>query len=255
MDPKNFVTALELAELPSESVLDIQANYPSFGFPGESREKKEQGFVDCGSLVSFTENLSGQNKEDVLYSTLLAQLAANKKYHRETQHNEWYKRYMEVLENVGWVAQRLKFDQYKSRQGSFEISEVVIELLTSLVGDDNPHMISVVKKTLKALQKPSSDAIKLFGSNSSSAKSGNFQIVPCTLDKSGQVTVGFIGCYFEASEVDRRFLFFTYHDSKIKLCKSADRFTLNEKVYEEVRDIVRKKIGDKAKRFLVDVDI
>ena len=97
MDRKSFVAALELPEL-GESVLAIQTTL------GELPKKKEQGFVDCGSLVSFTENLSEQNKEDVLNSTLLAQLAANKKYDRKTQHDEWYTFYMKVLENVGWVA-------------------------------------------------------------------------------------------------------------------------------------------------------
>ena len=132
---------------------------------------------------------------------------------------------------------------------------MVIELLVSLVGEGNPNMISVAKKTLEALQKSSSDTIRLFSSSSSSAKSGNFQIVPCTLDKSGQVTVGFIGCYFEASKVDYRFLFCTYNDSDIKLFKSADFFTLNEKVYEGVRDTVLQKLGKNAESFLNNLDI
>lgn len=222
MDPiLTFVASLDL----DESRYNQTTYVLDKSHAGTLRERKEQGFVDCGSLVSFTENLSGQNKEDILNSTLLAQLAADKKYNRETQHDEWYKFYMKVLERVGWVEQNLTFDQYKSKQSSFEISEVVIELLVSLVGEGNPQMIDVVKKTLEAL-KNSSATIKLFGSNSSSTKSGNFQIVPCTLDKSGQVTVGFIGCYFQASNVDRSFLFFTYNHSDIKLFKSANFLTL-----------------------------
>lgn len=162
---------------------------------------------------------------------------------------------MNVMANVGWVAQSLKFDRYTSKQSSFEISKVVIELLLSLVGEDNPDMKMVATKTLEALQKSSSDTIKLFGSNSSSTKSGNFQIVPCTLDKSEQVTVGFIGCYFEAEKVDHHYLFFTYNDTNIKLSKSADFLTLNEKVYERVRYTVLEKLGKDAKAFLKDLNI
>lgn len=36
-------------------------------------------------------------------STLLAQLAANKKFDRETDTANWYSEYANVLETVGWV--------------------------------------------------------------------------------------------------------------------------------------------------------
>ena len=163
--------------------------------------------------MSFTENLSGQNKEDVLNSTLLAQLAANKKYDRKSQHDEWYMFYMKVLENVGLAMHglrrvsnlistsksraRLKFQKWLSSCSCHWLEKTI-----------PTYMKSLVKKTLAALQK-SSSYHHVVWLNSSSAKSGNFQIVPCTLDKSEQVTVGFIGCYFEASNVNYRFLFFT----------------------------------------------
>ena len=44
-----------------------------------------QGFVDAGSLVTFTSDISEQHRSDVLYSTLLAQLAADKESDRLTK--------------------------------------------------------------------------------------------------------------------------------------------------------------------------
>ena len=129
-----------------------------------------------------------------------------------------------------------------SKQSSFEISKVVIELLVSLVGESNFTFKSALEKTLEAVQKSSSDTTALFGYNSCSAKSGNFQIVLDTLGNQGQVTVALIACYFEAEKVDYGFLFSTYNDSNIKLFTSAEFLILNEEVYEEIRDDIAKKL-------------
>ena len=51
---------------------------------------QEQSYVDAGSLVSFTNRLSTQNKEDVLNGTLLAQLAADGVADRMKQKETWY---------------------------------------------------------------------------------------------------------------------------------------------------------------------
>ena len=46
---------------------------------------QEQGFVNGGSLASFTRQLSSVHRSDVLNSTLLAQLAASKYYDRNKE--------------------------------------------------------------------------------------------------------------------------------------------------------------------------
>ena len=125
MDPKKFVDSLEL-----EDLSDLPSNTVTLS------DGKKQGLVDAGSLVSFTANLTGQQKQDVLYSTLLAQLAANKKYSRFNDTKQWYEFYNNVLEKVGWVMQNYHFDEYKSHQADFKISQVTLELLSAFVGGE-----------------------------------------------------------------------------------------------------------------------
>ncbi len=43
-------------------------------------DKKAEGYVVTGSVVAFTEELSGQDKVDVLNTLLIAQLAADVKF-------------------------------------------------------------------------------------------------------------------------------------------------------------------------------
>lgn len=184
---------------------------------------------------------------------MLAQLAANKKYDRFTQAEDWYKFYTDVLGNIGWVMQSLKFDKYSSTQQDFKISQVVLQLLSALAGGDE-ELINVVKETLDGLAK-SPEGVTLFSSNSTSENHGNFQILPCTVDKSNQVNVCFLGSSFQASQVDSNYFFFTYSKQDITLFKSGQVFTLNEDVYAQVREEVKKKLGKRAKDFVHNLDI
>jgi len=216
-------------------------------------ENKEQGAVAAGSVVSFTEDLKSQCKEDVLNGTLLAQLAANKKYNRYKDTQNWYKFYIEVLENIGWNIGQFNFRQYNSEQESFQISEVVESLIIQLTGNNSAFVVTVVK-TLAALQMSTSGR-KIFGSTSVSGQNGNFQIVPCATDKNGDVIAAFLGGFFSADFMTKDYFFVTWRKQKIKLFYSTQMLTLNESVYGRVREKVKEKLGDNAKKFIEDLDI
>ena len=69
----SFVKQLELAPMAEDEVqLALRAKSSAV------KEQKEQGFIDARSLVAFTKKISCVRKSDVLNSTLLAQLTADK---------------------------------------------------------------------------------------------------------------------------------------------------------------------------------
>lgn len=223
---------------------------PSEGSP---EDEDDTAFVDAGSLASFTSQLNGQQKQDVLNSTLLAQLAANKKYNRFDHPDDWYQFYTNVLSNIGWVLEGLSFDKYNSSANEFQISEVVLEFLSALTGGKE-ELVKVVKGTLDSLQK-SKERLTLFSSNSTSGNCGNFQALPCTVDKSNQITVGFTGFHFTAKQVANDYLFVTYSSQDITLFMSGQVFTLNEEVYAKVRNHVVDKLGKNANDFIDRLNI
>ncbi|XP_022778787.1 uncharacterized protein LOC111320379 [Stylophora pistillata] len=211
-----------------------------------------QGKVVAGSLASFTHNLSGQQLEDVQNSTLFAQLAATKKYPKKEQATDWYEFYGYVLGKLGWILQGFSFDEYKSSADSFKLSEVTLELLSAMIGEDK-QLVSVVKDTLDSLKK-SPEGLTLFNKNSTSSNNGRFQILPCTVTN-GQVSLAFIGAYFKANKVSSDYFFFSYNFQEIQLHKSTQVFTLNEDVYMQVRQGVINRLGKRAKDFVHNLDI
>lgn len=60
--------------------------------------------VDAGSLLSFVEGLSVQEREDVLYSVQLAQRAATGQFDRFTQTHLWYQKYSKCWKT--WAGRR-----------------------------------------------------------------------------------------------------------------------------------------------------
>ena len=218
----------------------LSADVPSLPTDGQA-----EGYVCNGSLVSFVSNLTGQQKQDVLDSSLLAQLAANKKYDREKDTENWYKFYTKVMENVGWVIQGFQFNKHESKQSDFKLSQLPLEILSGLVGG-TAEILKVLKATLDVLAK-SSEGVTLFGSNSTSDKNGNMLVMPCTVDKSNQITVSLMGFIFEADSSADNYFFFTWKSQHIKLYKSSQTCTLNEDAYADVRDDVREKLKGKRK--------
>lgn len=246
MDPVSFVKSLDLGPY-------------SGGFHGRSgrfrgsgpitADNKKEGFVDAASLASFVSNLKGQQKDDVLCSTLLAQLVAFKEYEDSSQLSEWYKLYANVMGNIGWVMQDMVFEEYKSSSTRFKIADVVVEILSELVGPSE-ELVKLVKATIMAL-KDNEDGLKLFGSKSTQKKKPIFQLLPCTVDKTNnQVNVAFIGCYVEVSGDAENYFFFDYTEEDIQLWYSRHVFTLNETVYAQVREEVIKKLGNSRLEYI-----
>ena len=215
--------------------------------------QKPKAFVDGGSLVAFVAGVSGQNREDVLNSTLLAQLAADKAHSREDDVMSWYSFYSNVLGKVGWVTQGYNWEKYTSKKMSFTMDEAVLELAaTALTGQEE----LAVGAALDAMRKlPKEDGrIKLFDHSSSSDQAGNFQISVCSEDN-GAVAMKTMAFYYDAEQQDTTVLFFNFNSASTTLTQATNAQTLNSQVYANVRDNVVTKLGDKAKSFVLDLDI
>ena len=89
----------------------------------------EQGYVNLGSLQSFTTSLTAQEKEDVINSILLAQLTATRMYSRETEYSEWYRIYVQALTKLGWMVDSYRFMEYIPTGSTINLTEATLKLL------------------------------------------------------------------------------------------------------------------------------
>lgn len=241
---REFISSLELTREPSNKLARGKVS---------SENEGNTAFVDDGSLVSFVSGLSALHRSDVLDSTLLAQLAANKRFDRYENTDDWYKFYLEVLENVGWVVQSFEFTQYEAEGTSFTMDKVVLEILRSIATQDEEQIIQSTIDALEALD-DGSGALVLFDDSSSSQTQGSFQISIATEDD-GNVAMKLGAYYFSAEKVTTRFLWFQYSKTEIEMFKGAQQVVLNESVYSQVRDTVIEKLGDSSHEFIAELEI
>lgn len=245
----DYVASLAIAAPESAAPKSARsATGPTFTDEGDA------AFVDAGSAVSFVSGLTPERQRDVLNSTLLAQLAANKKYDREKATEQWYGFYREVLENLGWVVGNFGFKRFEASGTSVRMDKAALEVIKAIATGNE---LLVLTSTLDALDKanPDSDQIRLFEGNSSSGEDGNFQLATATQDDSGNVSMALGAFYFKADEHRGRFLFWSWSTNSINFYFSTQRVVLNEEIYRTVRQAVVAKLGDHAQTFVDDLEI
>ncbi|GBE89957.1 hypothetical protein SCP_1702830 [Sparassis crispa] len=217
---------------------------------GSKRAAKGSGAVNAGSTQSFVGNLSELNKEDVLNSTLLAQLAANTA--SPDDKTKWYKKYKEVLENVGWVVSDFTFKELDNANSYGSVDQAILAILKGYL---EGNALEVFKATIDAMKNPvNSGANNLFQTNAWKGQSADF-LVGVATESNNDVQFR-IGTYtYQAQGSRGNVLFFKFGHESVKFMYSTQNMVLNEKIYAKVRDAVINKLGGHIEKYIDDLDI
>lgn len=231
----DFVSSLHLA---TPRGVPLKASRPDVA------DDEPAGYVDCGSLVSFVAGVPAQHQTDVLDSTLLAQLAASARHDRETQPEDWYKYYADVLRGIGWVAYDFAFDRYHPQGADFTADKVIEGVLEGVATADEMVVVEATIAAVKALN--SGDALlSVWENNSRDLTSGNFQIaVASSLD--GDVALKFGAFLFDTDTSVTDVLTFQFPSTSTNFLTSREMLVLDEEVYQQVRAAVEKQLGKRA---------
>ncbi len=239
-------------------VKDLEIKTPVAGFPisrdvMQVSEGVEQSFLNAKSLVSFVSEVNGQRRSDVLNSVLLAQLAANKQFPEEAQILDWYKAFVKVLNNLGWTIEAAEFSSFVSSSTIFEVENAIIDILTAAFGGT---FQSVIIKTLGAIKSLSdtNGKITAFEKNTHSLSKGAFQI-GLAKEENGTVSLQLGTFLLTSSNEIKKILFFKSSKDKTRLDYTSRQGTLNEEVYNNIRQPVMDKLGGKVTEFIAEVEI
>lgn len=241
----DYIRSLDIADLP----LDISRFVPT----RVTETDKDSAYVTAGGIVSFVAGLTTQQKEDVLNSTLLAQLAANKAFDRETKTKEWYGKYHEVLENIGWVISAFDFTRFEATGSKFTIESAVLQVVVAIASQSALLVTQAALAAVKAISS-GSKAFAIWDRTTHSTSNGNFQISPCVASDAN-VAMALAAFYFSAETVDSQFLWFSYSSSSVNLYKGGQVVVLNEQIYKKVRQQIIEKLGDKATLYVANLEI
>ncbi|MBD2513138.1 hypothetical protein H6G91_39290 [Nostoc muscorum FACHB-395] len=244
---KEYISELELPEVDSKLPKVFRSESLAFqnDTPGAA--------ANAGSLVSFVSGLTQEHKSDVLNSTLLAQLAATKKYDRFKQTRQWYEFYTSVLAQVGWVVPAFAYREYSPSGSSFLVADAIIEILKAIATGNEMDILVTSLNALKNNPK-NEGSLTLFEQQSFPENLGTFQVLPVGEDD-GQLVMAMSALEFRADKHVTRFLWFSWSNVSTKLFQSSQKAVLNEDVYSRVRAEVIKKLGDRASQYIKDIEI
>jgi hypothetical protein len=236
---REFVTSVDLPDPPrrnfslSKDVFDYDA-------------AKQQAVVVGADVIAFVKGVTPEQRNDIVNASLLAQLVAKKKVTNPstlTAVKEWYDEYFDVLSRIGFVIQDKGFAEYHEASESFEAHEAILEIAAALLAGA-PAALALVKTTLEALQKMSSNSpwITLFNRESQSANTARFQVSLVNEDENGRLLVALIAFGLEARTTLTQVIFFKFHTNDVTLQHHSGKVTINAQLLAGVRDQIAGKL-------------
>ena len=208
-----------------------------------------QAAIDAGSLLSFVDGVSPQEKDDVLFSVQLAQRGASGAFDRFNQTQSWYQKYTEILENLGWTAEQLAFALYDQSEGEVRMDKAALAVIAAIA---TQNQLAILQESVKALESLADNdgTIQLFDFHTSSEMSGNFQIGAVQKAPNGALALALGAFHVHGMDARRRFLFFSWGAQKVSFWTAAQKMTLNLTLYAQHRDMVQQKLGASAADFI-----
>lgn len=212
------------------------------------------GAIDGNTVGTFVDGITGQHLFDVLNSILLAQLAANVKYDRESDPIPWTKYYSRVLENVGWVVPEYSFFGLRSSSTRFSMDAALLKVIAAIM---TPKQVELVKSAIEALQALSGNdrRLTIFRRNSVQQNAGNFQVDSVGESANHIVSMKLCAFHFKTDETITDVLWWRFKSSSTTLNATRTTLVLNDQVYDRLRQPILDKLGNRGLDYIAGLDI
>jgi hypothetical protein len=222
-------------------------------------DELSKGSIVGEGILSFTGNLSEQNREDVQHAFLFASLVANKKFPHEYQGKEWYNQFLEVMTNAGWLPTDQYYNDMNISGNTVRMDQLVLEILGSVVaglavpGSASVLMLKVAGDAITALKKRET-ALTLYERNMLEHGVGGMAAGTCT-EVNGEVTMALGTVRFIRKNTATQVLFMDWDSRDVKLYRGHSVFRKVPSIVEQTRGTILTKLGLNAKTKIEDYDI
>lgn len=241
---REFINA---AKLPSPTRGAVDGSRELIDFNAQ----KTQTMVVASDVVSFVKGVSTERRQDIVNSSLLAQLVASKQVPDRTNVTQWYQAYFDVLKNIGWVIQDHSFSSYTEEANGLEAHEAILKIAGAFLGG-TPGALAIVMSTLEALKSmdDSKPWMTIFDRETKHANTGHFQIALAEQGDNDQFMVSLMAFSLKAQSSLTQILFFKIRKDEVQLEKCAGKVTINDEVLSSVREQVKQKLAAHTSQYI-----
>lgn len=245
-----FIIGCDLAEVKSgQASRSGSASIPS-GFD-------EQGFVNRGSILCFppcSQQQSGPDKQardDALLWTLFAQLAADKAYNRVTQLDDWYRKYIWALGQIGMTTQGFSFSAVSAAQQTVALT--AIELTANFL---TAQQAALATKCINALAGNASEvALSIFNQAALNTNGGNFQVAAVEISRDVTLNISIGYCSFKSNSVVVKSVFEQISASSIAFSQGSDKYSLSKTIADGVRPNLYRRLKNHINNNIDDIPL
>ena len=228
--------------------------------PGTSGEVSfsgdPQAMVVGGQLAEFSKAVPADLRSAVADGMLLAQLAANKATAQAGDVFQWYDKYVEVLQNVGWQIQDFQFQRQQLDGQDLDVHEAIIPVVAAMLG---PQLAaaSLVLNLLQGLQQMDKDRpwITLFDRASQHASGAKFQVAYVDAEALGQPQIA-LACFgIRAERTITQVLFFKFSAQGMEVKKAEGKLGVSVERLKSARDALAARVTPFVDDFVKSIDI
>ena len=209
-----------------------------------------------GQVTAFTANMSGQDKQDIEYTTLAAQLNSDVKVPDNQSMDgmkAWFKNYSNVMSNLGWVMS-FNWEKFDAHSADLTVDKVIIQVLEAVASQNGAAIAKAAIDAISALP-ADGNRLRLFNNSTVSDKAGKFLLG--LADKQGDaISLSFGAFAMDYATRDTGVLWFHWKSSDLSIFKNQMEATFNQHAYAGgARDRLEAKLQGHVATFVDDLDL
>ncbi|MFJ3638079.1 hypothetical protein [Streptomyces sp. NPDC090112] len=204
------------------------------------------------ALISFLDEIPAEDQAAISDLTLLAMLNSDVLFPDKTSNmDKWYANYNHVLGVGGMNVQGDDYSQYDTGSTTLEVDKVVLEILESLLAEDEA---GAVKKAIGALkgeaEAAENKAAKLWDRQSLGEKQGSFSVGVARLTPGNLVVLKTSFFSFTTSTTTTHVLWTKWSSSSSSVYTGHRTMVFNREQWQRVAETVKTKLGDRGNEMM-----
>lgn len=209
-----------------------------------------------GNLLACGAGMSAQNRHDVKNAFHFATLVADKAFNAEKQSREWYDKFIDVMRDLGFTIPRRTFELETSAELSVTVGAVAIRTIgvvgTAVLGGTT--LGEVAKRAFDMLTTVENDAKVLDHKRKNKAR-GMVGLAACIETANNDVVMVVSCIQASAPKLDDDVLGIQWKLDKTAYYAGTAVLTLNNFVYDKIRETVENKLGVRSVENVLEYDI
>ena len=244
---RDFVLALDLPDAPPQ-LESVEA-------PLAFSDQPESVAVGT-QLAQLSVEVAPATRTAVADCLLLAQLAANKAAGAQPDVMAWYRKYVEVLQSVGWTVQSLAFQTKQIGNLEGGVHQAIVPVVTAMLGPAVAAATMVVA-VLEGLQQMDAGNpwITAFNRASQHVSGAKFQLGFVGADADGNPQVNLLALAIDAHKTITQVLFFKFSDQGTTLATADGHFGIDAARLDSIKDAVAARVQPFITDFVAKIDL